>query len=137
MLQSVAITPGTGKTHLAVSLARQAIHAGYRAYFTTAADLAARCHKAAVEGKWATMMRFFAQPTLLVIDELGYLPLPGEAASALFQVVSQRYLKHQSSSLPTEEWPAGAKYSATPPSPPLSKRVMQSTVMRSGRSRAS
>lgn len=85
--------PGTGKTHLAISLARQAIHTGYRAYFTTAADLAARCHKAAVEGRWAQMMRFFAQPALLTIDELGYLPLPGEAASALFQVVSQRYLK--------------------------------------------
>ncbi len=38
-------------------------------------------------------MRFYAGPTLLVIDELGYLPLPAEAASALFQVVSQRYLK--------------------------------------------
>jgi DNA replication protein DnaC len=38
-------------------------------------------------------MRFYAGPTLLVIDELGCLPLPAEAASALFQVVSQRYLK--------------------------------------------
>jgi len=38
-------------------------------------------------------MRFFNGPGLLVIDELGYLPLPAEAASALFQVVSQRYLK--------------------------------------------
>ena len=38
-------------------------------------------------------MRFFAGPTCLVIDELGYLALPAEAASALFQVVSQRYLK--------------------------------------------
>ena len=38
-------------------------------------------------------MRFYAGPTLLVIDELGYLPLPAEAASALFQVVSQRYTK--------------------------------------------
>ena len=38
-------------------------------------------------------MRFFAGPTLLVIDELGYLPLPGEAASALFHVVAQRYTK--------------------------------------------
>jgi DNA replication protein DnaC len=38
-------------------------------------------------------MRFYAGPTLLVIDELGYLPLPAEAASALFQVVNQRYLK--------------------------------------------
>jgi DNA replication protein DnaC len=38
-------------------------------------------------------MRFYAGPTLLAIDELGYLPLPNEAASALFQVVAQRYLK--------------------------------------------
>lgn len=85
--------PGVGKTHLAVGLARAAAHAGYRTYFTTAADLAARCHRAAIEGRWAYTMRFFAGPTLLVIDELGYLPLPAEAASALFQVVSQRYLK--------------------------------------------
>jgi DNA replication protein DnaC len=86
-------TPGTGKTHLATGLARAAAHAGYRTYFTTAADLAARCHRAAIEGRWATTMRFYAGPALLVIDELGYLPLPAEAASALFQVVSQRYLK--------------------------------------------
>jgi DNA replication protein DnaC len=85
--------PGVGKTHLAVGLARAAAHAGYRTYFTTAADLAARCRRAAIEGRWATTMRFYAGPTLLVIDELGYLPLPAEAASALFQVVSQRYLK--------------------------------------------
>lgn len=85
--------PGLGKTHVAVGLARKAAEAGYRTYFTTAADLAARCHRAAIEGRWATTMRFFAGPTLLVIDELGYLPLPAEAASALFQVVSQRYLK--------------------------------------------
>jgi DNA replication protein DnaC len=85
--------PGVGKTHLSVGLARAAAHAGYRTYFTSAADLAARCHRAAIEGRWATTMRFYAGPTLLVIDELGYLPLPAEAASALFQVVSQRYLK--------------------------------------------
>src|ERR1019366_1682189 len=82
-----------GKTHLAVGLARKAAEAGYRTYFTTAADLAARCHRAAIEGRWATTMRFFNGPGLLVIDELGYLPLPAEAASALFQVISQRYLK--------------------------------------------
>ena len=85
--------PGVGKTHLAVGLARQAAESGYRTYFTTAADLAARCHRAAIEGRWAHTMRFFNGPTLLVIDELGYLPLPAEAASALFQVVSQRYLR--------------------------------------------
>ena len=85
--------PGVGKTMLAVGLARKAAEAGYRTYFTTAADLTARCHRAAIEGRWATTMRFYAGPTLLVIDELGYLPLPAEAASALFQVVAQRYLK--------------------------------------------
>jgi DNA replication protein DnaC len=56
LLQSVAFTPGTGKTHLSVGLARAAAHAGYRTYFTTAADLAARCHRAAIEGRWATTM---------------------------------------------------------------------------------
>ena len=85
--------PGVGKTHLAIGLARSAAHAGYRTYFTTAAELAARCHRAAIEGRWATTMRFFAGPTLLVIDELGYLPLQAEGAAALFQVVTQRYLK--------------------------------------------
>jgi DNA replication protein DnaC len=85
--------PGVGKTHLAVAFGRAAAHAGYRTYFTTAADLAARCHRAAIEGRWATTMRFYAGPSLLIVDELGYLPLPAEAASALFQVVSQRYLK--------------------------------------------
>jgi DNA replication protein DnaC len=56
-------------------------------------DLAARCHRVAIEGRWAMTMRFFAGPTLQVVDELGHLPSPGEAASALFQVVMQRYLK--------------------------------------------
>ena len=71
--------PGVGKTMLAVGLARASIDAGYRTYYTTAADLVARCHRAALEGRWATTMRFFAGPRLLVIDEVGYLPLQAEA----------------------------------------------------------
>ena len=98
--------PGVGKTHIATGLGHAAVKAGYRVYFTSAADLAARCHRAAIEGKWATMMRFFAGPTLLIIDELGYLPLPGEAASALFQVINQRYLK--TSIVITTNRPVGA-----------------------------
>lgn len=85
--------PGVGKTMLAIGLARASINAGYRTYYTTAADLAARCHRAALEGRWATTMRFYAGPRLLIIDEVGYLPLASEAAAALFQVVTQRYLK--------------------------------------------
>ncbi len=78
---------------LAVALGRASIDAGYRTYYTTAADLVARCHRAALEGRWATTMRFFAGPRLLIIDEVGYLPLASEAAAALFQVITQRYLK--------------------------------------------
>jgi DNA replication protein DnaC len=85
--------PGVGKTMLAVGLGHAAVAAGMRVYYTTAAELAARCHRAALEGRWATTMRFYAGPRLLIIDEVGYLPLPAEAAAALFQVVSQRYLK--------------------------------------------
>ena len=85
--------PGVGKTMLSVALGRAAVDAGHRVYFTTAAELAAKCHRAALEGRWKTCMRFFAGPKLLIIDELGYLPLPEDGASALFQVINQRYLK--------------------------------------------
>ncbi len=83
--------PGTGKTMLAIALGIKAVHAGYRVYYTTAADLVARTSRAALEGRWATTMRFWNGPQLLIIDELGYLPMPGEAASHLFQVISRRY----------------------------------------------
>jgi len=78
---------------LAVGLGRAAVEAGHRTYYTTAAELAARCHRAAIEGRWATTMRFYAGPSLSIIDELGYLPLASEAAAALFQVIAKRYLK--------------------------------------------
>ncbi|MFD0213041.1 IS21-like element helper ATPase IstB [Streptomyces hirsutus] len=85
--------PGVGKTMLSVALGRAAVDAGHRACFTTAAELAAKCHKAAIEGRWKTCMCFFPGPKLLIIDELGYLPLLEDRASALFQVINQRYLK--------------------------------------------
>ena len=47
--------------------------------------------QAALEGRWATTMRFWNGPQLLIVDELGYLPMPGEAAAHLFQVISRRY----------------------------------------------
>lgn len=83
--------PGVGKTHLAIALAHKAIHAGHRVYYTTAADLVARTEKAALEGRWASTMRFWNGPAVLIVDELGYLPMPGEAASHLFQVINRRY----------------------------------------------
>ena len=83
--------PGVGKTMLAIALGLKAVHAGYRVHYTTAADLVARTSRAATEGRWQTTMRFWNGPQCLLIDELGYLPMPGEAASHLFQVISRRY----------------------------------------------
>ena len=85
--------PGVGKTMLAIGLARAAIEAGHRVYFTTAEDLAARATKAAREGRFPHMLRFYAGPRLLVIDEFGYRRLDDDGNAALFQVISQRYLK--------------------------------------------
>src|SRR3954465_7240129 len=84
---------------LATILGHRAVEAGYRVYYTTAPDLApppaaapvARAAKAAAEGRWATTMRFWNGPQLLIVDELGYLPLADEAASHFFQVISRRY----------------------------------------------
>jgi DNA replication protein DnaC len=83
--------PGVGKTMLATAVGLKAVQAGYRVYYTTAADLVARTTRSAIEGRWQTTMRFWSGPAVLIVDELGYLPMPGEAASHLFQVISRRY----------------------------------------------
>ncbi len=56
--------PGVGRTMLALGLGHRAVEAGHRVYYTTAAELAPRCHRAAIEGRWATTMRFYAGPRL-------------------------------------------------------------------------
>jgi DNA replication protein DnaC len=60
--------PGVGKTMLATALGYRAVEAGYRVYYTTAADLVARTTKAAIEGRWETTMRFWNGPQVLIID---------------------------------------------------------------------
>lgn len=83
--------PGVGKSHLAIALGIAATEAGYRTYFTTAADLVGALSAAHLEGSWTSKMRTYTGPSVLVIDELGYLPMDATSAHWIFQVVSRRY----------------------------------------------
>jgi DNA replication protein DnaC len=83
--------PGVGKTHIAVGLAMEAIRGGFGAYFITANDLVNDLGKAAREGKLDQRMRQFTRPKVLIVDEVGYLPLDPIGATIFFQLVSARY----------------------------------------------
>lgn len=85
--------PGVGKTHLAVGLAMEAIKAGFSTYFTTANKMIDKLKRAS-HGDWLDRtMAIYTRPKLLIIDEIGYLPLDREGANLFFQVVSNRYEK--------------------------------------------
>src|ERR1700726_2925174 len=83
--------PGVGKTHLSVALAEEAIRSGLSAYFITAHDLAADLGKAYREGRLDRRMRVYLAPKVLVIDEVGYLPLDDLGTTIFFQLISARY----------------------------------------------
>jgi DNA replication protein DnaC len=83
--------PGVGKTHLAIALGRAAVESGHSALFVTATALLTALSRAQLEGKLAEQIAFYAKPKLLVVDELGYLPLEKQTAHLFFQLVSRRY----------------------------------------------
>src|SRR5262249_31595769 len=83
--------PGVGKTHLSVALAEASIQAGCGAYFITAHDLVTDLSRATRESRLDRRMRIYLAPKVLVIDEMGYLPLDEMGATIFFQLVSARY----------------------------------------------
>jgi DNA replication protein DnaC len=86
--------PGCGKTHLAVALATRAVEAGYRGYFTSADDMVVTLGRARAEGTWAAKLRTYTAPTVLVVDDVGLLPMGRDAAASFFHVINHRYEKH-------------------------------------------
>jgi DNA replication protein DnaC len=86
--------PGVGKTHLAVALAVAACQAGYRAYFTSLDDLVRKLRAAADSPtRLQRQLMAYVRPHLLLIDELGYMPLDRTDANLIFQLISHRYEK--------------------------------------------
>jgi DNA replication protein DnaC len=85
--------PGTGKSHLATALAVEAVRAGKLVYFIPLADLIAQLAKAEREGTLRERIRFLCRASLLVVDEIGYLPVTPGGGNLFFQLVNARYEK--------------------------------------------
>jgi len=83
--------PGTGKTHLAIGLGIRACQAGHRVLFATAAQWVARLADAHAGGRLQPELIRLGRNSLLVVDEVGYIPFEAEAANLFFQLVSARY----------------------------------------------
>lgn len=83
--------PGTGKSHLAVALGVEAVRAGRSVYFSPLADIVASLARAEREGTLRERIRFLCRASLLIVDEIGYLPVGAGAGNLFFQLVNARY----------------------------------------------
>ena len=98
---------GTGKTHLALALGLAACQGGYRVRFTPAAALVTELLEARDERRLLRLQKQLAKQDLLIVDELGYVPLSKTGAELLFETFSQRYEQGSTmvtSNLPFDEW---------------------------------
>lgn len=83
--------PGVGKTHIAVGLAMEALAAGYLCRYTTLDELVRDLRRADQLGSLRAKLSHYQRPALLIVDELGYLPLEHTDANRFFQLVNRRY----------------------------------------------
>jgi len=83
--------PGVGKTHLAIGIGHKAVEAGYRVLFRNALDLVEELELAEMKGELKKRVSQLAKYDLLVIDELGYLPMTRQARYNLFQLINSLY----------------------------------------------
>ncbi len=83
--------PGVGKTMLAVALAVAACQAGFSIYYTTLDDLIRQLKIAEAAGRYPKKLQTYLRPAVLIVDEVGYLPLSRTEANMVFQLISRRY----------------------------------------------
>jgi len=85
--------PGVGKTHLAIGLGMEAVKVGYSVYFITLSELADQVPRDRTDPRWAEKLRVLSHPSLLIIDEVGYIPLDPMVSHFIFSLVCRRYEK--------------------------------------------
>lgn len=83
--------PGVGKTHLATSIGIEAAKNRKITYFINCHDLILQLKRAKLENRLETRLKFFSKYKVLIIDEVGYLPIDKEEANLLFQLINKRY----------------------------------------------
>jgi DNA replication protein DnaC len=83
--------PGTGKTPLAIALGLKAVQQGHRTLFTSAVSLIAARTKAYAKNRLEERLKQYGLPTLLSVDEIGYIPIDQHGAHLFFQLISRRY----------------------------------------------
>jgi len=83
--------PGTGKSHLPIALGVEAVRAGRSVYFSPLADIVTSLARAEREGSLRERIRFLSRASLLIVDEIGYLPVSASNGNLFFQLVNARY----------------------------------------------
>jgi len=99
--------PGTGKTHLSIAIAINALKKNYKAIFTTTAKMLYELHYSKADNSYNKKIDYYLSPDLLVIDELGFKKVPNYSADDFFEIISRRY-EHGSviitTNKPFEQW---------------------------------
>jgi len=85
--------PGTGKTHLAISIAIKVLMKGYKVLFTSVSEMLQNLNASKADNSYYQKVNFYLAPDLLVLDELGFKKLPGYSADDFFEIISKRYEK--------------------------------------------
>lgn len=100
-------TSGVGKTHLATAIGISCARARYSTYFISFESLMNQLKKALLENRLEARMKFFAKYKVLIIDEIGYMPIDQDSANLFFQLIARRYERHctiVTTNMPFSKW---------------------------------
>jgi len=100
-------SPGVGKTHLSVSIGIEAAYNHRSTYFITCNDLLLHLKRAQMENRLEQRLKFYASYKLLIIDEVGFLPLDEQSSKLFFQLISKRYERRSTiitTNKPLSQW---------------------------------
>lgn len=100
-------TSGVGKTHLAIAIGISCTKARYQTYFITFENLITQLKKAHQENRLENRLKFYAKYKVLIIDEIGYMPIDQDTANIFFQLIAKRYEKNSTiitTNMPFSKW---------------------------------